>query len=397
MRSLPSTWPLLALLFADVAPVGCGLHGKPSVERKDAPSASRPETARGEPASDEAPRSTAERVEADHVVAPGIVEPWGDQVELSAQEPGWIDRILVAEGQGVEQGQLLAQLEDAAQRHAVALARAEVEDATAGLAKLEHGATAEELRQARGQRSAAAVRAKLARSDADRISKIHEGGAAPEADADRASAEAQSATALAEVAEARVRELERGARAEDRASARARLSAARARQQLAEAALNRRRLVAPSKGTVLLSRFQPGEFFEFSRGPLFLLGDVSRFQVRLEVDEIDSLAIRPGAPCTLYSDSGELLGRGVVFRLAPRMGRRSLPMESPTARTDVRVREVFVDVAATVEMLPGQRVWGHTERAVKAVLQAQREDARGPDEAGGSQRRSSSSTKPSRR
>jgi hypothetical protein len=41
------------------------------------------------------------------------------------------------------------------------------------------------------------------------------------------------------------------------------------------------------------------------------------------------------------------------------MGRRGLAIESPTARADVRVREVFVEAAATSTLVPGQRVWGH--------------------------------------
>jgi multidrug resistance efflux pump len=364
MRAARRIWPLTVLLAAGSASVACDLHGKPAVERSErAPS---PGAARdGRPP----PEPAHARAGADAVVAPGVVEPWGDAIALAAQEPGWIVRVLAAEGQRVEAGQTLAQLEDSAQRHAVALARAELDEAAAALAKLERGATAEELREARAQRSAAAVRAKLARTEADRAARIREAGAAPEADADRAEADARAAAALAEVAEARVQAMERGARVEDRESGRARHAAARARLELAEAALRRRAVVAPGPATVLLSRFHAGELFEPSRGPLFVLGDVSRLQVRLEVDEIDASALQVGAACALHSDGGEVLGRGVVVRLAPRMGRRSLPTESPTDRTDVRVREVFVEVGASPALLPGQRVWGHAARTTRTALQ----------------------------
>ena len=55
------------------------------------------------------------------------------------------------------------------------------------------------------------------------------------------------------------------------------------------------------------------------------------------------------------------------------MGRRALPLESPTARSDVRVREVFVEVPAAAAFLIGQRVWGHVARGAPAS--AARSDA----------------------
>ena len=96
-----------------------------------------------------------------------------------------------------------------------------------------------------------------------------------------------------------------------------------------------------------------------------MVGDASRLQVRLEVDEIDAHSLEVGAPCTLYSDGEELLARETVVRLAPKMGRRALPLESPTARADVRIREAFVEVRASAALVPGQRVWGHTLRITR--------------------------------
>ncbi len=287
---------------------GCGLHGKPKVERRrtDAPAA--PAAATTSSAA-----TAAREPEGADVVAPGIVEPWGGQVDLSAQEPGWIARILVKEGDVVHAGQLLATLEDGAQRHSVELARAELAEA--------------------------AARAGFARAAAARISRLHADGTVPDNEADRAATDALGQTAAAEGAEARFR--------------------------LAQADLGRRRITAPSSGTILLSRFHPGEFYSAGAGPLFVLGDMSRLQVRLEVDEIDAHDVQSGAPCALYSDGGLRLAEGTIVRLAPKMGRRALPLESPTARADVRIREVFVEINATAPVVPGQRIWGHTSRVTR--------------------------------
>lgn len=357
-------WIAALALAAPLA--GCGLHGKPTIERKAgaaAPSTGAAAAGRAAPAP---ARAAAEGVAPEAVVAPGIVEPWGGQIDLAAQESGWIARIAVKEGQVVEAGQLLATLEDGAQAHSVELARAELGEAEAALARIERGATPEELRQARADREAADARGELARSQAARTAALHAQRIVPDSEADRAAAESRAQTALAERAEARLRELERGARAEDRSAARARLAAARARLQVAEANLARRRVLAPAAGTVLQSRFHAGEFYGAGAGPLFVLGDVSRLQVRLEVDEIDAHEMEPGSGCVLTSDAGARVAEGTILRLAPRMGRRALSIESPTARSDVRVREVFVEIPAASKLVPGQRVWGHAPRAASA-------------------------------
>jgi RND family efflux transporter MFP subunit len=291
----------MAVMALGASLSGCGLHGKPKVERKNY-------VATGSTAA--APALAGDLAGAT-VVAPGIVEPWGGQVDLSAQEPGWIARILVKEGDVVHAGQLLATLEDGTQRHSVELARAELSEAEA--------------------------RASFARAAAARISRLHTDGTVPDNEADRAAADALGQTAAAEGAQARFR--------------------------LAQAGLERRRITAPSSGTILLSRFHPGEFYNPGGGPLFVLGDMTRLQVRLEVDEVDAPDVRTGAPCALVSDGEQPLAQGTIVRVAPKMGRRALPLESPTARADVRIREVFVEIPATAPLVPGQRVWGHTSRS----------------------------------
>lgn len=296
----------MAAIALGTSLAGCGLHGKPRVERSRTDAAAAPAAAMASSA-----ETAAKEPEGADVVAPGIVEPWGGQVDLSAQEPGWIAQLLVKEGDVVHAGQLLATLEDGAQRHSVELARAELAEA--------------------------ATRAAFARAAATRISRLHANGTVPDNEADRAASDALGQTAAAEGAEARLR--------------------------LAQADLERRRITAPSSGTILLSRFHPGEFYSVGAGPLFVLGDMTRLQVRLEVDEIDAHDVQGGASCALYSDGGLRLADGTIVRLAPKMGRRALPLESPTARADVRIREVFVEISATAPVVPGQRVWGHTPRS----------------------------------
>ena len=333
-----------AVFIAMIVLSGCGLHGRTKVSRKAAPTAAPPAASLQSPG---------------RVIAPGIVEAWGGEVSVAPREPGWIAQIGVEEGQHVDAGQTLAVLDDDVQRAAVDVAKADLAEAEAAWARTFHGATADERRQAAAETEASRARAALARSNAQRLSRLGEMKAAAPADVERATAEADTQIALAEANGARLTSIERGARNEDRALARARLAAAQARLQLAQANLARRRIQAPITGVVLTSRFHAGEFFAAGGNPLFVIGDVSRLRIRLEIDEIDAARVEAGAPCSIFGDDNAHLSDGTVFRLAPRYGRRSLAIEAPTARADVRVREVFVEVAPG-RLIPGQRVWGHT-------------------------------------
>ena len=344
---------------------GCGLHGKPSVERKVGPGGT---VSAGVAPPRPGPAPSTGQAGPGTVVAPGIVEPWGGPIALSAREPGWIASLAVKEGERVEAGQLLATLDDSAQRRAVELAIADLGVAAAELARLDAGATAEERRQAQADLEGAGARSELARATAARTGLLHQQGAVSDAEAERDAAEARAQAALAERAEARLAAVRVGARVEDRSAARGRVAAARARLGLAEAALDRRRVHAPAAGTVLLSRFHAGEFYDVAAGPLFQLGELGRLQVRLEVDEIDAFEVDRGASCALRSDGGAPLAEGRVDRVAPRMGRRGLVIEGPTSRADVRVREVFVEVTRPGALVPGQRVWAHLSRGAGVQL-----------------------------
>jgi HlyD family secretion protein len=295
------------------------------------------------------------------VVAPGIVEAWNGEVALSAPDSGRIATIVVAEGQTVAAGQLLAVLDDDLQRAAVEIARAEVAEAEAAMARSLHGATQDERQQARADAEADEVRATYALSNARRMGRLGDGHAIAPAEVDRAAAEARTQAAVARASTARLGALEHGTRLEDRNAARARLAAARSRLGLAELTLSRREVRARTASTVLLSRFHAGEFYNQGTAPLFVLGTLSRLQVRLEVDEIDALRLKKGGRCVLYGEDAARIATGTIFRVAPRMGRRGLPLESPTARADVRVREVFVEVPEGNGLIPGRRVWGHAD------------------------------------
>jgi multidrug resistance efflux pump len=291
------------------------------------------------------------------VVAPGVVEPWGEEIRVAAKEAGWIAEIRVHEGQRVEAGDVLARLDDGAQAAGLAAATADVAELAALLQRARQGATVEERDQARAERDAAVARAERARADAARFSRLMEEGLVARAEGERAVKDAESEAAAAASLEARYAAVLRGTRPEDLAAAARRLEAARARLAAAQAALARRVVAAPMAGTVLWSRYRLGEFYAAGSQALFVLGDVSRLQVRVDVDEIDAQRVALDAPAAIRIEGSAEETPGRVVWLSPKMGRKNLLVETPTARSDVRIREVLVETAAVRPLLPGARVW----------------------------------------
>jgi multidrug resistance efflux pump len=322
-----------------------GCHGKPAVERSHT--------------ADGAPRVAAQPVDVSTVAAPGVVEPWNGDVRFSSREPGWIVEVRVVEGQTVAAGDLLVRLDDGAQQGAVAEAQAQVREAAAAVARLSRGATPQEAEEARGEAAALEARARLGRAEEARAKRLYEGGALALSDFERTAAEGAAAENAASASAARYQRIAGTARAEDMQAAEARLALARARLAQAGDALARRWVTAPADGTVLWSRFRPGEFYSPGPQPLLVMGDMSRLQVRLEVNEEDASRLAVGSRAVLYSDSGDSLAVGTLFRVAPSIGRRSLRSESPTDREDLRIREAFVEVPVNSALVPGRRVWGY--------------------------------------
>lgn len=335
-----SMWLVLALALGTVV---AGCHERPTVER------SQPTVA-----GNRHPTGSA------RIAAPGKVEPLSGEVRVAGTDPGVIAELAVAEGQSVKKGDLLARIEDSQQRHAAEVAVADLHQAEAiagGMAS-----TAEEVRAAQADFEAATVRADQQTRTTHRAGKLGDAGVLSSAEVEQAVASNRIDDAAARSAEARLLLAKRGARPSERRLALARLEAAQARLAEARAALARREIRAPSDGVVLSSRYHPGEFYAPSQGPLLVIGNMQRLQVRLELDDIDVGGLMNGARCELRGDTGERLGEGTLVRVAMEYGSRSLPSERPTSRTDARVREAFVETDAVSSLAPGQRVWGYCPR-----------------------------------
>lgn len=310
-----------------------------------------------QPSSGEDPRTA--RLDVNRlVVGNGVVEPRGEVVRVAGAVPGRIAVIRVREGERVEAGQPLAQLDDRAERADLEAAEAEEAIALAELDRVRRGSRSEERASARAAVERALARASLSRGVHERAVRLHRSGTVAAAELDRARHSAEADAQAARQASAELDRVLNGARSEDRRATAARLSGARARLARARVQLAERRIVAPSAGEVLRVNHRAGEFYRPGEGgPIVELGDTRVLRVRMEVDERDVGRVQVGARASIDAPaypSKRFPAR--VAELGRRMGRKQIVTGDATERTDVKVLEVLLELEAGAPLVVGQRV-----------------------------------------
>lgn len=294
----------------------------------------------------------------------GIVEPRDRETKVSSAVPGRIARVAVREGEHVEAGAVLIELDSAVERAALAVTDAEVSAAQAELSRLTRGSRAEDVDAANAEADAARARAELASSVLARTRAASASGGLSQDEIERAARQSEADTATAALADARRRAVVTGPRREEIAAARARLEAARARREQALAQLERLVVRAPIAGEVLQVKYRAGEYVQPGQAdPLVVLGDTSELHIRMDVDERDVAHVRMGSNVVVRAiafPGREFRGR--VIEVGRRMGRKNVRTDDPTDRNDTKVLEVVVVLERSEGLVVGQRVMSYVRR-----------------------------------
>jgi HlyD family secretion protein len=292
--------------------------------------------------------------------APGRVEPTGGEVRVTAQAPGRIADILVSLNDKVVAGDLMFSLDDEE-----LAARVQATVAEAAVRKKDRDGTDAGGRQGQDRRSAedgvASTERQLAsvREELDRVLRARRNGPGTTA-ADVQKARDAVVKVREKLEQSRI--TLRKALAADSLPTPSRqdsaLAAARAELSLAEAALQRTRIRAPSSGTVLQVNGRIGEIATPSpEQPLVMIGDLSALRVRSEIEERDIGKVRVGQTAIVRSDA--FPGKdfeGKIASLAQALGPSRLGQRGPRKPTDVDVLEVLIDLDGQPSLLPGMRV-----------------------------------------
>ena len=275
------------------------------------------------------------------VGALGRVEP-ASRIRTLTQPGGMavtrLDRLLVAEGDAVTEGQLLAEFADAAQKDAsVAQAEAAVAEQRASLARIRAAGRPSEIEAQRSRIAALTAQEQLALREAERSDRLVPTGAGAVAQADRNRAAAVRLAAERRQAESDLDTL-LSSRPEDIALAEARLAAAEAALAKARADADLSRVRAPFAGTVLRVIARPGD--QVGNDGLMEIGDLARMDVVADVYETDLPRLRLGAPAEVVVPGEPRRFTATVREIGWTVRRQTQANTDPVAAVDSRTVEV---------------------------------------------------------
>jgi HlyD family secretion protein len=168
-------------------------------------------------------------------------------------------RWAVAEGDRVEAGTVLLELDARRQDARIAETRAELEASKARLAELTHGARIETIDAARANLARARAAAADAEAEYTRVAELRRRELVAQSIVDQALAARNQRRAETQAAEAQLRELTAGTRPEQVEQAAAAVEAARAALAMLELTRERLTVRAPRAGRVDALPFRPGD------------------------------------------------------------------------------------------------------------------------------------------
>ncbi len=234
------------------------------------------------------------------ITASGTVE--ATEADLGFQIPGRIHVLGVDEGDRVAQGDELAVLDRTELRARLQAAEAQVRAARARLRELERGFRDEEIAQGRAALRAAERRLENARQDAERGTRLYEGGAISRQQYDNLQTMLTLAQSEHESAQERMRILERGPRREQIEAQRGVVAQGEAAVAQVDAALDNAVIRAPFDGMVTVRHRQVGEIVG-AGVPVFTIMNPDDRWIRIYVREelVGRLAI--GTPASITADA----------------------------------------------------------------------------------------------
>jgi multidrug resistance efflux pump len=280
------------------------------------------------------------------IAASGVVEARTENIALGAALSGLVLEVYVPSdrvGTHVKAGQPLFRVDDRHLKAQLKVAEAQLASAEARLVKLERQPRPEELPPSMAKVKAATAKAASLQDQAERAKHlIRTGALAQEEYVTRQLAYEAAAHEQAQ-AQAEYDLLKAGAWQPDLETAKAAVSEARAQIEQVKTEIDRATVVAPVDGVVLQVNVRAGErVSDRDAKALVVLGDISTYHVRVDIDERDIARFRRGAPAKAYprgETAHEMTMRFV--RVEPLVvPKKSLTGEN-TERVDTRVLQVL--------------------------------------------------------
>lgn len=259
------------------------------------------------------------------------------EVDLAFRVGGRIDAIGVEEGEGVEQGEVLATLDTRPVMSRVAEADARIGEAQAQLTRLRNGNRAQDVGQAQARVTAAQAARDNARRDYARREDLVETGAISRDLWDQTVADYRRAEAQLTEAQQALSLVREGTRREDIDAAQAQLRAARAARDSVSIDADDAVLRAASAGTIVTRAREPGAIVQ--PGETVLTLSIDRpMRVRAYIAEPDLWRIGPGMAVEVSADGNPKTYRGTIGYISPRAEFTPRSVETESLRTDLVYR-----------------------------------------------------------
>lgn len=238
-----------------------------------------------------------------------------DRITLPAPVSERIVAIPVREGDSVEAGDTVLELEPQRTAARLDIARADAARLQAALDEARQGARSERIDEARHRLQRARSIALNARKERERIDAVVARGVLPRAERDRAVAASDAAAAEVRGAQSVLDELQHGTRPETIAQAEAALAAAQAAVVSASVDAERTRIAAPRAGVVDSLPFEVGDQLPVGT-PLavLLVGDVPYARVYVPQPLRVGIAVGTAARVFVHGDDTSYPGRVRAIR-----------------------------------------------------------------------------------
>ncbi len=278
--------------------------------------------------------------------AAGVVVGREESAELRPQIRGLIRAIRFREGQTVQEGQVLVELDDDHFKRERDLAEAKLRIAIAEKEKLISGARPSEIESAKQDFQASLAKAEGAHKDYSRGVRLAESKAISQSALEELNSNWLSLSAQAQAAKKRLETIMLPPRIEDVKAAQAAVEAAQSELGIAEVNLGRTKLVAPTDGTILAINRVVGELAgPADQEPLLVLSDTSLYRALVEIDEFDALRVQLGKRAELMCDGLEgVVATGVISEIQPQMSPKKIFRNRAGERIDTMVRQIWVDL-----------------------------------------------------
>lgn len=273
----------------------------------------------------------------------GLIESAEENINVAPYTSGKVLRVWVQEGQWVEKGSPLYQLDPETLQAEVAILRAQQAAQKASLEKLRHEPRSEDIPPLQAQVNQLDAQYQDALLRYQRLTQVRDPRAISQDDLSQKKYTQLSLQAQLQKAQADLKKLKAGAWRFDLQKAEADLQTTTAQLGKATIALQQAIVRAPRSGEVLKVNIRPGE----SLGTVLnqeavVLGNTKTLQVRVDIDEINASQVYPNmeAVATLRGDSQKHFPLR-FNRIVPYMVPKKNLSGSNTERVDVRVLQLI--------------------------------------------------------